>query len=86
KLLPQRRNPWACAHPGRGRVARRGRRFHPETRVLRICAARTKILWRKGYLSIHDTCDQGTPCQTSCRTKLYESKGMTPCDVLLDVH
>ncbi|CAM9764660.1 unnamed protein product, partial [Ectocarpus sp. 4 AP-2014] len=46
----------------------------------------TKFLWRKGYLSIPDTCDKGTPCQTSCPAKLYESKGMTPYDVLVDVH
>ncbi|CAB1119544.1 TYR [Ectocarpus sp. CCAP 1310/34] len=46
----------------------------------------TKFLWRKGYLSIPDKCEVGESCQTSCPSELYESKGMTPYDVLMDVH
>ena len=47
----------------------------------------TKYLWRKGYLRIPDTCTVGgDDCITKCPSNLYEAKGMTPYDVLMDVH
>lgn len=54
----------------------------------------TKFLWRKGYLRFPDKCSvEGTigtsdtsTCRTSCPAEIYESKGMTPYDVLVDVH
>lgn len=52
----------------------------------------TKYLWRKGYLRVPDACsvetsgggDEST-CRTSCPSELYESQGMSPYDVLMDV-
>ncbi|CAM9333791.1 unnamed protein product, partial [Ascophyllum nodosum] len=53
----------------------------------------TKYLWRKGYLRLPQTCnveEDGTgdssTCRSSCPAELYESRGMTPYDVLVDVH
>ncbi|CAM9369255.1 unnamed protein product [Laminaria digitata] len=48
----------------------------------------SKYLWRKGYLRIPDTCTAGGgegDCITTCPSHLYEAKGMTPYDVLMDV-
>lgn len=49
----------------------------------------SKYLWRKGYLRIPDMCtpgDDAKPCVMGCPAELYESRGMTPYDVLMDVH
>ncbi|CAN0087203.1 unnamed protein product, partial [Scytosiphon promiscuus] len=55
----------------------------------------SKFLWRKGYLRVPASCtveSEGTragdssTCRTSCPAELYESRGMTPYDVLMDVH
>lgn len=46
----------------------------------------TKYLWRKGYLRIPDTCEPGEECDIGCPVEVYESRGMTPYDVLVDVN
>lgn len=62
----------------------------------------TKFLWRKGYLRLPESCsftfspvegeggletkDYDTGCRASCPAELYESQGMTPYDVLMDVN
>lgn len=54
----------------------------------------TKYLWRKGYLRFPDKCEvegeigntDTTTCRTSCPAAIYESRGMTPYDVLMDVN
>lgn len=61
-----------------------------------------KFLWRKGYLRLPESCsfplspaggeggqdtnDYGSSCRASCPAELYESRGMTPYDVLMDVN
>ncbi|CAN0178363.1 unnamed protein product [Pylaiella littoralis] len=52
----------------------------------------TKYLWRKGYLRYPSSCsaeedglgDEST-CRSSCPVEVYESRGMTAYDVLMDV-
>ena len=51
----------------------------------------TKYLWRKGYLRVPKTCTEDehgigrfSTCRASCPVELYESRGMTPYDVLVD--
>ena len=53
----------------------------------------TKYLWRKGYLRLPEACDveedgagDFSTCRARCPAELYESRGMVPYDVLLDVH
>ncbi|CAM9495225.1 unnamed protein product [Ectocarpus sp. 8 AP-2014] len=53
----------------------------------------SKYLWRKGYLRMPTSCSvasEGTgdasTCRSSCPAELYESKGMKPYDVLMDVY
>lgn len=47
----------------------------------------TKYLWRKGYLRLPDRCVSGEgECHSSCPEEIYESRDMTPYDVLLDVN
>lgn len=53
----------------------------------------SKYLWRKGYLRVPESCSVETDgtgdtstCRASCPAELYESRGMTPYDVLIDVH
>ncbi|CAM9600123.1 unnamed protein product [Ascophyllum nodosum] len=53
----------------------------------------TKFLWRKGYLRLPVTCNEEvdgagdvSTCRASCPAELYESRGMTPYDVLVDTH
>lgn len=61
-----------------------------------------KFLWRKGYLRLPESCsfplspaggeggqdtnDYDSSCRASCPAELYESRGMTPYDVLMDVN
>ena len=49
----------------------------------------TKFLWRKGYMRIPEVCplakQEYSDCRASCPAELYESRGMTPYDVLMDV-
>lgn len=46
----------------------------------------SKYLWRKGWMRIPTSCTVGEDCVTTCPTNLYEDRGMTPYDVLMDVH
>lgn len=46
----------------------------------------TKYLWRKGYLRIAETCNLDEDCEIGCPAEIYESRGMTPYDVLVDVN
>ncbi|CAN0073283.1 unnamed protein product [Ascophyllum nodosum] len=55
----------------------------------------SKFLWRKGYMRLPEACSSGdgdsgggdaSACRASCPAELYESRGMTPYDVLLDTH
>lgn len=45
----------------------------------------TKFLWRKGYLRTPERCGEAETCRASCPSHVYESRGMTPYDVLMDV-
>lgn len=55
----------------------------------------TKYLWRKGYLRFPEECSNAealkngkktSSCRASCPAELYESRGMTAYDVLVDVN
>lgn len=53
----------------------------------------SKFLWRKGYMRLPEACSDeedgagdSSTCRASCPAELYESRGMTPYDVLLDTH
>lgn len=51
-----------------------------------------KYLWRKGYMRMPESCTSsilkgeydGAECRATCPPELYESRGMTPYDVLFD--
>lgn len=46
----------------------------------------TKYMWRKGYLRVPNNCLPGDECIASCPSEIYESRGMSVYDVLMDVN